>query len=182
MKNKDVFFGQAPYDLFTINEIAKTVSDSHFVAQVNRYLTYNGGCLDIFCGVSSPPFETLIKKLTKESIGRIKIFSRTDQNDAVNATLSCEILLEQGVINVVPQWCAYKEMRAEEIVTTLLLPLHSLGLQNVTFLEVDDKLIPLLEAGENDFESELRAIFSLAQYPRCYDERYVAMLKNAVKE
>lgn len=180
MKNNDFFFGQSPFNLFTINEISRTVSDTHFFVQINRFLSINSGRLDIFCGVSAPPFEELIRKLDKAKIVRIKIKARTDQNDAVNATLACEILLEQGLINVVPQWCAYKDTRAEEIVTTLLVPLHLMDLQKKTFLQVGDELEPLLEA--NDFETELMSVFSLAQYPHCYDKKYVQMLSKATKE
>ncbi len=173
----DVFFGAEPIDLFKVNEISETVSKEHFCAQVDRYLDSNNGKLSIVCEVSAPPFERFINQLDRSQIARIVIKARHDNNDAVKATLECEILLNKGVIVLTTQWCAYKSMRAEEIVNTLLVPIHKLALHKKTFIPFGDELEALIE--NDDYETEIRAIFSLAEHPEQYSPKYVDILVNA---
>lgn len=182
-KKCDIFFGNAPLCLLKINELSKTVSDAHFMAQINRYLLQNNSQMNVVYETSSPPFAFFLGKLNRDLIGNIKIYARTDRNNAVKATLSCEILLECGLITITTQWCAYKKSRSDEIISTLLVPLFLSGLHKKTFLnygeylESEESLEPLVEG--DDFEHGIRGVFSLSKYPNAFLEEYISELTKA---
>ncbi len=75
-------------------------------------------------GTSYPSFWSFIDKVDPEQVGFVEIYARQDVNDNVEATLACDIVLVNGVITVKPHWCAYKDIRADEVISTLLVPLH----------------------------------------------------------
>jgi len=181
MSSTDFFFGEKKYlDLDDINDISKTVSPSHFTAQLNRYLSQNHGTMNIYHDTSSPDFYTFLGAIEKAAIGNIRLKARTDQNSAVDATLSCEILLEQGVVEIIPQWCAYKDIRAEEIVSTLLVPLHVSNLYLKTYLKnPTGELSPLCY--DNNCERELKAVYSLSRYPHTPSKENIASLEAATQ-
>lgn len=180
MKNADFFFGSAPFDLYRWRDLASTVSQEHFTAQLNRYLKANNNFVEIFHETSHPDFSSLLGAISPQEIGNIKIFARTDQNNAVKATLACDILLVNGVVRVTPQWCAYKEARASEIISSLLVPIHARALQGKTYIIDGSGAIDRLLHG-SDFESELQNIFSLSGYPNSYDSKYIKQLKVATE-
>ncbi|WP_240224659.1 hypothetical protein [Rheinheimera hassiensis] len=151
--------------------------------QFNRFLaTHNNHCI-LEDGTSYPPFWDLIDKINPESIGCIEIYARTDVNEAVEATLACDILIDQGVISVVPNWCAYKVIRADEIVSSLLLPLHLKGLHRKALLrDADGKLKALRqEPSDSGYRDELKLVLDLAKYPNVYqnDECSELFLRHA---
>ena len=190
---KDFFFGKvrsqrnelSSIELNNLNDVAERVSSEFFTAQVNRLLQANNGELVINDDTSSPEFEMLVGKLVASDIGFIDIESRTGINNTVKATLSCSLYLLHGVIHVRPHWCAYKEMRADEIISSLLVPLHLNGLIDKTCLRwSDSEVSPLLQEG--DFQEEVRQVFSLAKYSynQCDDvnkkmDKYVSNLTLA---
>ena len=181
MSSTDFFFGEKKYlDLNDVNAISKTVTPSHFTTQLNRYLSQNRGSMDIYHGTSIPDFYIFLGAIEKGAIGNIRLKARTDQNSAVDATLSCEILLEQGIVEIIPQWCAYKDIRAEEIVSTLLVPLHVSNLQHKTYLKKPTgELSPLCH--DNNYERELKAVYSLSRYPHTPSNEDIASLEAATQ-
>ncbi len=99
-------------------------------------------------------------------MGYIEIYARTDINNNVDATLACDIVLENGVVSVVPHWCAYKDIRADEIVSTLLVPLYLKGLHTRTYLRWEDGKTDKLTNGMDwGHEDVLKAVFKLSKYP-----------------
>ncbi len=140
------------------------VSADFFTTQLNRLLQAVGGELVIVDETSCPDFGMFIEKLLPSEIGFIDIESREDINKSVKATLSCSLFLSQGVVHVRSHWCAYKEARAEEIVSSLLVPLHRNGLTvKASIRWSDDEISPLIE--EDDFREEVIQVFRLAKYP-----------------
>ena len=103
MKNEDFFFGKKPFNLNDWRDLASSVSQDHFTAQLNRYLNANDNFLEIMDGTSHPDFSSLLGAISPAEIGNIRIFARSDQNDALKATLACDILLVNGVVRVTPQ-------------------------------------------------------------------------------
>lgn len=179
MSSTDFFFGKKKHlDLDDINDISKTVSPSHFTAQLNRYLSLNHGTMNIYHDTSSPDFYTFLGAIEKTAIGNIRLKARTDQNSAVDATLSCEILLEHGIVEVIPQWCAYKSIRAEEIVSTLLVPLHVSLLFLKTYLKMPTGKMEPLSHGIL-YERELEAVFKFSGYPQTPSQKDIVSLQAA---
>lgn len=169
-----------------VEKIERTpVSASFFTAQLNRFLRINNGMATLSGESSCPPFWDFISNLMIDEIGFIHIYARTDLNKSVNATLACDLMLAEGVLSFVSDWCAYKDIRAGEIVSTLLVPLHLLGLQDKTYLRFDEETSEkLLE--DSSLESELSAVFSLAEYPYAMDskilqEEWTACLARATE-
>lgn len=176
-KLTDFFFGkyynqdgQALMSLNDIVELAEKVSPDFFTRQFNRFLADHNGRLMLSDSTSCPSFWQFIDNLAPESVGYIEIYARTDINDSVDATLACDICLEQGIISVTPNWCAYKDIRADEIISTLLVPLHLKGLRDRSFIRWDDgKTEPLIR--NEDWGSELQKIFILSKYPHAIGYR-----------
>lgn len=135
------------------------MSADYFYQQLNRVLAEVGGELIIKCDTSSPQFGEFITKLYPSDIGKIE--SRTDINNSVDATLANSIWLPNGVCHIRPYWCAYKQIRADEIISTLLIPLHLTGLDNKTYINVfDEDFHPLFES----VDMELDHIFYISKY------------------
>jgi hypothetical protein len=170
-KNEDFFFGKmhqrnksTTLQLRDMESLVEKVSDNFFTAQLNRILHEHGGRLTIADETSLPNFWSLIDKIVSEQVGFVELYARYDVNDSVNATLACDIVLLNGVISIKSHWCAYKDIRAGEIVSSLLVPLHLKALQNKTYIRWDDGTTePLLQ--KDDYQTELEKVFLLAKYP-----------------
>ncbi len=181
----DFFFGEVKfgenggnYDLYRLIDLAKNVSSEYFTAQINRLLSELKGNLIINHGSSHPPFEELLSKIDPDTIGKIQITDRDDINSNVKATLQCSIWLPDGAFHIQAHWCAYKEIRSGEIVSTLLKPIHLMGLENKTFFEDEPGELRNILSG-NDYDTELNDIFCIAGYPRVYT--YDDEAKDAMK-
>lgn len=147
-----------------IKSLAEKVSDDFFTAQLNRMLHEHGGRLTITSDTTSPSFWSLIDKIVNEQLGFVELYARYDVNDSVEATLACDIVLLNGVISFKSNWCVYNDIRADDIVFTLLIPLHLKALQNKTYIRWDDGTTePLLR--KTDYQTELGKVFQLAKYP-----------------
>lgn len=162
------------------------IENSFFTKQLNRYLAKNDGRMELFCHSSHPSFADFLGNIDCKAIGNIKFFARTDLNPSVNATLSCDILMDNGIITITTHWCAYKAERADELLSTLLVPLHLMNLQSKTFLktnaEESEQLVPIFSDGKNYEEEEIFSVFSLSQYPLIHaNVGYVMSLTIASK-
>jgi hypothetical protein len=184
MRNIDFFFGKKKgLQLIAVNGLGLQVSNKFFTNQLNRYLSQNDGYMELLSEVSHPCFSEFLSNIECEKIENIKLFARTDLNSAVKATLSCSILMDSGIITLTTQWCAYKEQRAREIISTLLVPLHLMNLQSKTFLKFNaeelEPLVPEFSDGKG-YEEEIFSVFSLAQYPSYQiKDEYIASLTSA---
>lgn len=180
-KESDFFFGsytaakgQGVVSLDSLLSVADKVSETFFTSQLNRFLNLNSGRLLVSEGTSQPNFYGLIDNIKSSSIGFIEIYGRTDVNSALEATLACDLYLDQGVVTVAPHWTAYKDVRADEIVSSLLVPLHLKGLQTKSFVRysgADPER--LVEPVFCDYEEELMLVFAASRYP---------MVSHAVEE
>ncbi|MCC0090621.1 hypothetical protein [Aeromonas veronii] len=175
MDKKDFFFGNiikgkkgAELGLSDVINIADRVSSEFLTVQLNRLLKDLGGKVMLSDGTSYPRFWEFISKLEFVEIGFIEIYARMDMNDSVKATLACDIVLQEGIVSVVPQWCGYKEIRADEIVSTLLVPLHLKNLQGKTYLRESENVVGSLLVGTS-YQDELEQVFALAKYPYAMD-------------
>lgn len=72
-------------------------------------------------------------------IGLVYVGSRKDVNQNVKATLDCTLVFVEGTLNIRPHWTAYKEIRANEIINTLLKPLRKYKLVGKTLLVTDEE-------------------------------------------
>lgn len=163
----DFFFGQIdntnPLTMQLHSTVTKgqLVSPKYFSHQLNRLLKTHNNLVILSCGTSMPSFAELMSMIPQEDIGFIEIYARTDVNSMMNATLACDIFLPNGVVSVVPHWCAYKEIRASEIVSTLLVPLIKNNAFNKSFIrEGGEKYTLPITSNEL-----LDRIFLLSGYP-----------------
>lgn len=92
----------------------------------------------------------------------IQIGQRKDVNTNVEATLDCSIFLINGMIRVTSHWCAYKEIRASEIIGTLLNPLFENKLIEKTFIKIPDNNIETLC---KDKDMATKQLVALSGYP-----------------
>lgn len=171
MQKQDFFFGQLSankdkvtcIDWYRLLERAEAVSPSFLVKQLNRLLRSVGGEVVVHNETSYPSFHSLLKKIPMDEIGLVEIESRTDRNNNVNATLACSLYLTEGVVHIRPHWCAYKPIRADEIISTLLAPLHLYGHIEKTFLNITEGETP--EVISQDLRAQIYEILELADYP-----------------
>ncbi|QQK62627.1 hypothetical protein FJD32_024980 (plasmid) [Shewanella sp. LC6] len=171
MRKRDFFFGEvyegsggATLRLSDMEPLARKVSAEFFTAQLDRMLKEHDGQLTLSDETSYPSFWSFIDKVDTKQVGYVEIYARQDVNDNVKATLACDIVLVNGVITVKPHWCAYKDIRADEVISTLLVPLHLKALQDKTYIRWDDgETEHLLQ--NDDYQAELENVFSVAKYP-----------------
>jgi len=168
----DFFFGQyyceggASIPLNSIIDVAGRVDPVFFTRQLNRFLGEHDGQVRISDITTSPKFWDFIDRIQPSSVGYIEIYARTDINDTVEATLACDIVLDNGVLSVTPHWCAYKDIRTGEIVSTLLVPLYLNGLHGRTYLRWEDGQIDNLSRAMQWGHGEvLKKVFKLSKYP-----------------
>ncbi|WP_326430368.1 hypothetical protein VQ574_20755 (plasmid) [Stutzerimonas frequens] len=103
--------------------LAATAPDA-FIGHLSRLLRDLPSRSLVMIGeTSNPELGTLLQGIPADQIKRIEISARTDANPNVKATLECSIWLLDGVIRIRPDWCARTANRADEIVSTLLMPL-----------------------------------------------------------
>jgi len=167
---EDFFFGEIyetkdktfQLQLSDVNKLGNIVSPEFFYAQLNRILLSYNNRIDLYDGTSHPDFPKFIKYLPPENIGMIQIGQRKDVNDNVKTTLDCSIFLTNGIVRVTAHWCAYKEIRADEIVSTLLNPLIEHKLIEKTFLKKPDGEAIAIS---RDKESASKQLFALSGYP-----------------
>ncbi|EBV3242571.1 hypothetical protein DOH76_24105 [Salmonella enterica subsp. enterica serovar Oranienburg] len=187
MSNNDFFFGiinknNPELSLQKVVLQSEKVSDSFFTEQLNRCLNWTGGRLVLKDETSSPPFWDFIKKILSDAIGIVEISARDDININVEATLSCDIYLSKGVVTVEPHWCAYKSMRADEIISTLLVPLHKKGLHDRTFLvSSDGQKERLLCMHHSNFLDEIMRVFILSRYYHSMNEDKISEYASVIK-
>lgn len=172
MKQKrinDFFFGEielkkdvAKIELYTVMELTSDVSKDYFTGQLNRILQAVGGNLVLNHESSCPDFNMLLGNILLHSVGKVEIEKHTDLNPAVPCTLACKIYLEQGVLDVQAQWCAYKQIRAEEIFSTLIAPLHENRLVARTFLNWSEDEKSRLDEYGTEYVQEVRNVLLFA--------------------
>ncbi|MFQ2172004.1 hypothetical protein ACK345_02360 [Aeromonas rivipollensis] len=177
--------GENELCLSNVGELAKQVSPEFFTAQLNRLLKSLKGKVMLSDGTSSPNFWEFISKLSFYDVGFIELYARTDINKNINATLACDIMLHEGVVTVAPHWAAYKEVRAKELISTLVLPLHLTNLHGKTYLRTDKGLKePLLDGSY--YRDELIRVFRLSKNPGALGsenefDRWVGEIERASK-
>tara|TARA_R110001592_G_scaffold243151_3_gene504049 strand:- start:3447 stop:4007 length:561 start_codon:yes stop_codon:yes gene_type:complete len=184
MKNIDDFFfgslqlsstGILSTDLSSVIE-NPGVLDGFSGRQLQRLLTISpSNILELSHSTSSPSFYRLLEVIGTDRIGKITIYARTDLNNAVDATLACDILTESGLIKFAPQWCAYKEIRAEEIISTLLCTLYMYNLERRTYINGHHYAIGEMQSLKSVIEKTLTE----AKYPSAYRDSYIQTLKDA---
>lgn len=179
MKTSDFFFGQmytedgtpciSLPDLLTH---ATRVPQQYFARQLNRISrTSKNNLLVVWNETSSPSFDELLFRLDPAAVGMVVIGARTDINRNVPVTLDCSLYLDEGVVNIRPHWCAYKEMRAAEIISTLLSPILLYGLFDRTYLKLNSEKD--LVVATKDFAQLIKTVMRLAgsNHTMLFDDR-----------
>lgn len=163
MTYHDHFFGQveissrpseAILSLYPVVQLAKLVGRDHFTAQLRRLLSAQGH-VALTDGTSAPDFATLLQHLQCDQIGYARLSLRQDISEGHN--LVCTLVFVEGTLEVRAVWTGYKELRAYELVKTLLLPLRHSGLDERTLFQEDRGSLKRLP---KDSESQLLAILS----------------------
>lgn len=171
MSKLDFFFGEKSNSsgvaTFRLSDAIQNINhlpSGYLTYQINRLLRDNNREVVLSDGTSSPEFGELLAHIDPSMIGFIEIYARTDVNQNVNATLACDLYLLDGKLTIKAHWCAYKEIRSDEIIHTLLVPIHLANLQSRTFIrKKEGKKERLLEYAD-DYASELRRIFDVSTY------------------
>lgn len=179
----DFFFGKVNVKKPVLNlreviSLSNQVSGEFFTNQINRLLFKTGGRLTLSDSTSFPPLKDFLDNILTEQTGFVELYARTDVNPTVKATLACDIFFPEGVITIMAHWCAYKTMRADEIISTLLIPLHLKGLHERTYIVFEDGSKERLLC-DGDIKNEIVKIFMLSHYPlditsgKCQDSKRV---------
>lgn len=186
VKEIDFFFGEInrsdtdiKLTLDSVVDKARSTPKKYFKGQIKRLIRDYTNIV-LTHGTSYPDFEELLGQLVGEDIGMIVISSRTDTNQNVKATLDCTLYFKEGMINVRPHWCGYKDIRADEIFSTLIVPLIKNGFHAVTYLTNDENERELLEV---EFKDVIASVMSLSMYASVLNSEkrdyWVKALENA---
>lgn len=166
---KDFFFGDISLskngvykELNDVMDLANEVSGKYFTTQLNRILHAVGGKFILSHDSSCPDFNELLSGMNLNNVGKVEIEQHTDLNPAVPCTLACKLYLDEGVLDIQAQWCAYKQIRAEEIFSSLIAPLHKHKLANKTFLIWSDTEKSRLDQYGTEYVQEVREILLFA--------------------
>lgn len=128
---------QLAIPLYELLEKARISGAQHFTAQLRRVIK-DQGHLIASDGTSAPPFPQFIQSLDTDQVSLVRIGGRTDVNENTG-TLECTLIFVEGPLHVITHWCAWKELRAYEIISTLLVPLISSGLISRTVISSKGK-------------------------------------------
>lgn len=149
-------------DLSDVVAIAVQETATTFTAHLARLLASQPErTIVLLGGTSYPDFDSLLEKLPAEIIGRVVIRARTDMNSSVKATLECTLHTIHGTVHVRPQWTAWKPLREEEIITTLLVPLNERSLLSNTRIEKEGREHSL----PGSLTEIIEAVLRLSGYP-----------------
>jgi hypothetical protein len=122
--------------------------------------------LTVIDPTASPNFEGLLSKLVSDSVGYIEIFARTAIFPGNKKTLSVNIYLSTGVVNIETQWAAQNAREARYLISTLLVPLYQYGYVNRTYLLWNDEgLVPLVLEQQPCFSNQIKDVLTLAGHP-----------------
>ncbi|WP_054070432.1 MULTISPECIES: hypothetical protein [Pseudomonas syringae group] len=183
MTSNDHFFGQveissrtseAILSLNTVVQLAQLVGRDHFTAQLRRLLSVHGH-VALTNGTSAPDFATLLQHLLYEQIGYARLGLRQDISEGNN--LVCTLIFVEGTLEIRAIWTGYKELRAYELIKTLLLPLRHSGLAERTFFLKDQGSLVRLP---KDSENQLLAVLSYHGEP--YSQAAHGDLQNLVDQ
>lgn len=171
-QHNDFFFqgiiNGSPSNSVALADLQKKVfgAPKEFLSQqFDRLLGQIGGELTIWTEGSAPEFYQFLESVDPSWIGKVVIFAVPKDNDHVKATLSCELYFPHGIITFTADWCAYKTLRAQEVVHTLLVPIHQFGLGDRTLLrQPDGALYRLHTSYDTHHEHEVKEVFKLAQH------------------
>ncbi|MBA1280318.1 hypothetical protein [Stutzerimonas stutzeri] len=153
--------------LSSVLSIAKHDTASAFTAHLARLLASLPERSIVLAGeTSNPQLGNLLEKLPRESIDRIVIRARSDVNINVKATLECSLHTAYGIVDVRPDWTAWKPSREEEIITTLLAPLTAHSLLGRLILEVEGREQSL----PGNFHEIIKAVLRISGYPYQRDQ------------
>lgn len=161
MKKNDFFFGEILKSGGHFNkpfcdviELSTQVSAFYFTTQIERVLTALEGEFILNCDTSYTEVYRLIEKLNALNIGKVELVRVKYHPPEIPFVLTCKFYLRNGVVSVRSHWCAYKEVRAEELVHTLLAPLFQYNLISKTYISYDGEL----ESVSNDTEELIRNV------------------------
>lgn len=138
-----------------LTDQASRLEQEPFYSQVSRLLRENHGKIDAIDETSSPYLDLLLNKIPSDKVQLIYLRKRTDVNNAhdINGTIDCSLHMPDGVLRITAHWTAYKPMRAQEIVESLLKPIKERDLLSKTYIHY----------GENDIEKISQSIEEASQ-------------------
>lgn len=142
--------------------LAKSETTESFTLHMNRVLErmVPGRSIVLLGENSHPDFQSIIEKIANERIGKVVIRARSDVNPNVK-TLECSVHLLHGTVHIRPHWTGWQSVRADEIISTLLVPLVAHGLIGRLYLEVAGNLNPFL----GSINELIEAVLKLAGSP-----------------
>lgn len=166
--------GEVSIPLYSTVKKAQLVGREHFTAQLRRLIGQHGRVV-FTDGTSAPLFPELLQCLQIDQIGFVRLGVGNDLSEGHN--LTCTLMFVEGTLEVRACWTGYKELRAYELVKTLLRPLRESGLAERTLFQQagdDDTRLP------QDSESQLLAVLSYHGEP--YNEAAHGNLNNLVDQ
>ena len=169
--------------LSDVSSVANAETEFSFTAHLIRLMSsLRPDCNVVLLGeTSAPDFQSILEKIAKEQIGKIVIRARDDVNPHTK-TLECSLHLIHGIVTIRPEWNGWQPERAEEIVSTLLLPLVKqslLGRVRIERPDGDQETLP------NNFMAVIGAVLELSGHPLSTSQlpermpRYIRMLVSA---
>tara|TARA_R110001583_G_scaffold88544_3_gene229463 strand:- start:1155 stop:1694 length:540 start_codon:yes stop_codon:yes gene_type:complete len=168
-KKSDCLFGELTkegefytMDFRLLTDLASQLKSEFFAVQLNRLLRSVDGRIDATDSTSMPPLDEFLDQIPENKIHLIRIGQRKDVNNSVVATLDCSIFFAEGLLRVTAHWCAYKGIRADEIVSTLLAPITQNNLLDRAYINWGNGEIEKVAAKRVDAKQQL---FTLSGYP-----------------
>lgn len=160
--------GEPYLGLSDVAALAKYETTASFTLHLARVLESMGPSRSIVLlgETSYPDFQSIIEKIANEKIGKLVIRGRSDVNPNVR-TLECSVHLIHGTVHVRPQWTGWQPVRADEIVSTLLVPLASQSLLGRVVTENQDGQ---QEALPGDLMGIVERLLALSGYPYSRDD------------
>lgn len=144
--------------------------EGYSISQLNRLFKIKP-VLEVYNGTSHPDFYDFLEAVDPKNIQKVEIITREYDIECVGDVYGASLYFENGIIRYLPHWTAYKQIRAEEIITTMLEPLKITGLGG--FISVVDEPCNVIKT---DFFSNvdicaghLAKLFSITGHCGLYD-------------
>lgn len=186
ISSKDFFFNtiirQEPsIDVSDLNKLLATVDTGYFAYQVNRMLSRSGdNVCTVFSTSSSPCVSNIITALSG-LIAMVHIYAVKPQNPVVNATLTCDLYLPDGILRLLPQWNASEPKDVVNLATSLAVPLILNKMHDKTFIKTQDVTEKLYFNSKLMMDQLIKlALYNPAAYIPSEYEQYITNAQKAV--
>ncbi|WP_460188781.1 hypothetical protein [Thiomicrorhabdus hydrogeniphila] len=162
----------------SFKSVTQNVPSSHVVSHIERVLKECESSFDISTSASYDDLGGILTAIGSENISKLKIYT-VPESGVVKYTYWIDIVLVNGVVRVKGNWTDYKDIRFDEIVWHLLLPIYQNGLNSRTSVNTEGLQLDNLS---DDYGSVIKSFMEKASGTEYLLPRADGLIQSISKE